>query len=188
MQKSSKTNQNNRIRSERLQKILNIEHLGQNDLAGMMDMEPQNLSRDIRNGKLSEKTCKRILTVLPEGKYSIQWLLGFSPYMNEQEEFDAFFRESDRYTDMVFSTVKFLSNLKNITVTLYSEGFLHADGSIQNDYKIRTGTRTGYVSFSTLSNLVADLAALTESRLTREMSDTTRNLEKEIIITEQEES
>lgn len=48
-------------------------------LADLLDRDPQNLSRDLVSGKISEKTCRKIGELFPE--YNVMWLLGDSDFM-----------------------------------------------------------------------------------------------------------
>ena len=80
MEKSSQVES---IRAERIKTILKIEDLTQVDLADALQMEPQNVSRFLRSGKVSEKTCRKINALYPQ--YRLQWLLGLDDDMNFTE-------------------------------------------------------------------------------------------------------
>lgn len=75
MEKSSNA-ENKRV--TRIKKILENEQIKQKDLADALDMEPQNFSRFMISGKVSEKTCRKIVALYP--KYRIEWLLGYDDY------------------------------------------------------------------------------------------------------------
>jgi len=59
------------------------EGLKQIDLADLIDMEPQNFSRIMRSGKVSEKTCQKIVAAFPE--YRVEWLLGYDDFMTKSD-------------------------------------------------------------------------------------------------------
>ncbi|MBR6171563.1 MAG: hypothetical protein IKQ49_00095 [Eubacterium sp.] len=56
----------------------------QEALAYDIGMQPQNLSRSMASGKISDKTCKKIAKIHP--RYREQWLLGYDDEMTETEK------------------------------------------------------------------------------------------------------
>ena len=75
--KKSSNSENKRV--TRIKKILELEKIKQINLADALEIEPQNFSRFMVSGKVSEKTCRKIVAIYP--KYRIEWLLGYDDYM-----------------------------------------------------------------------------------------------------------
>lgn len=72
MEKSSFSGE---IRSLRIKELLKEKGLKQKDLAEMLGRDPQNLSRDLVSGTVSDKTCRKIVELFPD--YRIEWILGY---------------------------------------------------------------------------------------------------------------
>ena len=70
-------------RAFRIRELLKREGLKQKDLADLLDIEPQNLSRSLVSGNVSEKMCRNIGDLFP--KYNVMWLLGDSDFMLTEE-------------------------------------------------------------------------------------------------------
>lgn len=87
--------------------LLKREGLKQIDLANMitvrskngepLSMEPQNLSRSLRSGKVSDKLCRKIGDLFP--KYNVMWLLGDSDIMLIKDLRQDFISRSDATND-----------------------------------------------------------------------------------------
>ena len=90
MEKSS-IQENKRVL--RIKKILEDQNLTQKDLADALNMEPQNFSRFMVSGKVSEKTCRKIIALYPE--YRIEWLLGYDDFMTLEEYKNTFIQRKD---------------------------------------------------------------------------------------------
>lgn len=73
------------VRVSRIKTLLKREGLKQKDLAEALEIEPQNLSRCMVSGKISEKMCRNIVECFPE--YRIEWLLGYDDSMTTAEQF-----------------------------------------------------------------------------------------------------
>lgn len=81
------------VRASRIKELLKDKGLKRKDLAEMIEvrsrdggittMDPQNLSRCLTSGKVSDKLCRKIIEVFPE--YNLEWLLGIS---NEKKKED----------------------------------------------------------------------------------------------------
>ncbi len=88
-------------RVTRIKIILEREHITQKDLADRLvdphdpkkSMEPQNLSRMMKTGKITEKTCQRIIAAFPE--YRLDWLMGFDDYMTFEDWIDSTHHQQD---------------------------------------------------------------------------------------------
>lgn len=73
------------IRSENIKTILKREKLSQVKFAKQINMSPENLNRIIKLRRpLKEATAETICTYFP--KYRYEWLLGYDPYMTEEEK------------------------------------------------------------------------------------------------------
>ena len=72
-----------KLRASRIRTLLDREGLKQKDLADRLDIEPQNLSRSLVSGNVSEKMCRNIGDLFP--KYNVMWLLGDSDIMLTEE-------------------------------------------------------------------------------------------------------
>ena len=161
-------------RVERIKKILEREKISQKDLADALidprdpekSMEPQNLSRMMKTGKITEKTCKRIVAAFPE--YRIEWLLGIDDYMTARDAIDGFINRMDREHDDNIDTARHLAKLRNIEFNLYSSGIIQDEnGRFLDCFLVRKDGKKAYITYNDLTDLISDLAALTESRLTR---------------------
>lgn len=62
-------------------------------LANKLGIEPQNLSRCLVSGKVSEKMCRKIGELFPE--YNVMWLLGDSEFMLKEDLRTDFIQRSD---------------------------------------------------------------------------------------------
>lgn len=74
--------------NEEEKKLAKIENrkpkkINQAYLADLLDIEPQNLSRSLVSGNVSEKMCRNIGDLFP--KYNVLWLLGDSDFMLIEE-------------------------------------------------------------------------------------------------------
>lgn len=68
------------IRVDRIKKIMEEEGIKhQIEFADSIGMEPQNLNRIIKSGKVAERTCRKIVDRFP--RYRIEWLLGYDDDM-----------------------------------------------------------------------------------------------------------
>lgn len=72
-------------RVDNIKTILKAEKMKQVDLADKIGMTPENLNRIIRlRHPLTEATAETICVYFP--KYRKEWLLGYDPYMTEDEK------------------------------------------------------------------------------------------------------
>lgn len=73
------------IRVENINTILRLENIKQVALAEKINMSPENLNRIIKlRHPLTTATAETICQCFP--KYRIGWLLGYDPYMTEEEK------------------------------------------------------------------------------------------------------
>lgn len=81
---NKKSSDNFFLRVERIEEIMSdLGYKLRKDFAHDIGMEPQNLSRCMTSGKVTEKTCEKIIKAFPE--YRIQWLLGYSDIKTVEE-------------------------------------------------------------------------------------------------------
>jgi len=72
-------------RAENIKTILKLEKLTQVKFAERINMSPENLNRIIKlRHPLREATAELICSYFP--KYRLNWLLGYDPYMTEDEK------------------------------------------------------------------------------------------------------
>lgn len=97
----------------------------QEKLAEMLEMEPQNLSRCLCSGKISEKMCRKIAKVFPE--YRIEWLLGDDdfPTMLEKIENDEHFE--DLFTDSMWGVLEKSLNKEGKSLKFVHKAGQHVD-------------------------------------------------------------
>lgn len=98
-------------RVTRIKKILELENISQKDLADRLidprtgnSMEPQNFSRIMISGKVTEKTCKKIVAVYP--KYRLEWLLGYDDSMTFEDWIDDTQRLKDKAADGMWAIIE----------------------------------------------------------------------------------
>lgn len=93
-------------RVQAIKKLMQIEGLKQIDLADALTppMEPQNFSRIMRTGKVSEKTCQKIHDLYPE--YRLEWLLGYSDAMTENDVISNYFLLKDKVADGMWAIIE----------------------------------------------------------------------------------
>ena len=101
MEKSSNAD-NKRVQA--IKRLMQREGLKQIDLADALNMEPQNFSRIMKTGKVSEKTCQKIHDLYPE--YRIEWLLGFSNEPTENDVISNYFRMKNLVADGMWAIIE----------------------------------------------------------------------------------
>jgi len=156
----------NPIRANRVKTIIDREDMSQSDFAARVPLTQQAISRIVNmKTALTEETAAAIIRAYP--RYRLEWLLGYDDYMSESDQFDDFVsRINEEHDNNVFA-VRHLAKLRHIDLDLYASGHLHANGVVEDDYIARIGDRQVSLTYSDLTDLIDDLAALTESRLKR---------------------
>lgn len=159
----------NPVRALRVKTIIEREGINQTEFAARVHLTQQAVSRIVNmKTALVEGTARDMVKAFP--RYRLEWLLGLDDYMSESDQFDAFVSRLNEDHDNNAVVVRHLAKLRNIDVTLYRSGFIHANGVVEDDYIVRIGDKESIVTYSDLTDLIADLAALTESRLSRIIS------------------
>lgn len=153
-------------RAERVKTMIDRENISQSEFADRVHLTQQAISRIINmKTALIEATARDMIEAFPG--YRLEWLLGLDDYMTESDLFDAYIARIDKEHDTNVYIVRQLAALHGVDVTLYTAGMLHANGKVEDDYIVRRDGRQTTITYSDLTDLIADLAALTESRLTR---------------------
>lgn len=157
----------NPIRAERLKVLIDREKLTQQEFAGKLFQSQQNISRIINlKTPLTESTAQDIIKLFPE--YRLSWLLGIDDYMTESDAFDGLVKKLDHEHDDNIVTARHLAKLRHIDFQLYSSGMVQDEnGRFLDCFLVRKDGKQAYITYDDLTDLICDLAALTESRLTR---------------------
>ena len=101
---SVKTN-DNFLRVERIEELMERENYkNRKDFAHDIDMLPQNFSRSMTSGKISEKICEKIVKVFPQ--YRIEWLLGYDESPTHYEWADAIQNRKDVTADCMWGVIE----------------------------------------------------------------------------------
>ena len=127
MEKSSNAG-NKRV--ERIKIILERENIKQIDLADALDILPQNFSRFMVSGKVSEKTCRKIVALYPD--YRIEWLLGYDDSMTDHDYIENAQRLNDLAANGMWAIIE--RSLKKHGLSLR---FVHRQGQHVNSTQRR---------------------------------------------------
>lgn len=156
----------NPIRADRVKAMIDRENISQSEFADRVHLTQQAISRIVNlKTALTEETARDMIKAFP--RYRLEWLLGLDDYMSESDLFDDYMSRIDKEHDTNVYIVRQLAALHGVDVTLYSAGMLHANGKVEDDYTVSRDGRQTTITYSDLTDLIADLAALTKSRLTR---------------------
>ena len=162
----------NPVRAERFKIIAQRENITQTQLANRdspycIYLSQQGISRIMQQkSPLTEATAQRIIKVFP--KYRLSWLLGIDDYMTESDAFDGLVKKLDHEHDDNIVTARHLAKLRHIDFQLYSSGMVQDEnGRFLDCFLVRKDGKQAYITYDDLTDLICDLAALTESRLTR---------------------
>ena len=115
------------VRVERIKILLKREGIFQKDLAYDLEMEPQNFSRCMRSGKISEKTCRKIVKLFPE--YRIEWLLGDDDFMTDIEWADNIQNMKDLVADSMWGISEKSLNKEGKSLKFVHRTGQHVDSS-----------------------------------------------------------
>jgi len=94
-----------------IKELIKREKIFQKDLAEMLGIEPQNLSRIIHSERVTDKTCRKIASLFPY--YRIEWIYGIDPWPTIAEKEvaeDGAYNAANTIMDRVFKDRK---NKKN---------------------------------------------------------------------------
>lgn len=115
------------LRVSRIRTLLDREGLKQKDLADALDIEPQNLSRCMVSGKISEKMCRKIVECFPE--YRIEWLLGDDDSMTDIEWADNIQNMKDLVADSMWGIIEKSLNKEGKSLKFVHRTGQHVDSS-----------------------------------------------------------
>lgn len=115
------------VRVSRIRTLLEREDLKQKDLADALDIEPQNLSRCMVSGKISEKMCRKIVECFPE--YRIEWLLGDDDSMTDIEWADNIQHLKDLVADSMWGIIEKSLNKEGKSLKFVHRSGQHVDSS-----------------------------------------------------------
>ena len=115
------------LRVSRIRTLLDREGLKQKDLADALDIEPQNLSRCMVSGKISEKMCRKIVECFPE--YRIEWLLGDDDSMTDIEWADNIQHMKDLVADSMWGIIEKSLNKEGKSLKFVHRTGQHVDSS-----------------------------------------------------------
>lgn len=101
MEKSSNA-ENKRVQA--VKKLMKREGLRQIDLADALNMEPQNFSRILVTGKVSDKTCRKIHDLYPE--YRLEFLLGYDDDMTFEDVIEHSQLLKDKIADGMWAIIE----------------------------------------------------------------------------------
>lgn len=112
-------NNQKKIRVERIEELMSdLGYKHRKDFAHDIDELPQNFSRDMKNERITEKKCKKIISVFPE--YSINWLLGYSDTKYQEDAVRQYSNERAKEASSRFyileTALKEICALENIKV------------------------------------------------------------------------
>ena len=157
----------NPIRAERVKVLIQRENITQQEFATKIFQTQQNVSRIINlKTALTETTARDIVRAFPE--YRLSWLLGIDDYMTESDCFDGLMQRLDREHDDNIIVARHLSKLHHIDFQLYSSGMIQDETGRHSDcFLVRKDGKQAYITYNDLTDLICDLAALTDSRITR---------------------
>lgn len=115
------------LRVSRIRTLLDREGLKQKDLADALDIEPQNLSRCMVSGKISEKMCRKIVECFPE--YRIEWLLGDDDSMTDIEWADNIQHMKDLVADSMWGIIEKSLNKEGKSLKFVHRSGQHVDST-----------------------------------------------------------
>lgn len=125
MEKSSKPED---VRVSRIKSFLKKENLSQKDFAILvLNMEPQNVSRFMKSGRVSEKTCQKIVEKYPD--YLIDWFLGYSDDMTIYDRVDSIQRMKDLVADSMWGIIEKSLNKEGKSLKFVHRSGQHVDSS-----------------------------------------------------------
>lgn len=122
-----KTSSKENVRVSRIKELLKREGLKQKDLAYELDMEPQNFSRFMISGKVSEKTCEKIVKLYPD--YRIEWLLGYDDLMTHYDWANSVQHMKDLVADSMWGVIEKSLNKKGKSLKFVHRSGQHIDST-----------------------------------------------------------
>ena len=178
MEKSS-ISENKRVSA--IKTLLDSEGLTQEELAGMIyvkskktkelvPMEPQNLSRCLTSGNVSEKMCRRIAELFPG--YRIEYILGYDDYPTTADLLASVLDTAKQENDIMTSALFSLAKLSGFSIEPTERSDNSVESYLKAIKKAVTFSRDGKsVSFSLedLNDFENEICDYIEMRLKRMM-------------------
>ena len=125
---NKKSSDNFFLRVERIEEIMSdLGYKHRKDFAHDIGMEPQNFSRCMTSGKVSEKTCEKIINVFSD--YRIQWLLGYSDLKTWNDWAEDIQRKKDLTADSMWGVIENSLNKKGRSLRFLHRTGQHVDSS-----------------------------------------------------------
>ena len=125
---SNKKSNDNFLRVRRIEEIMkDLEYKYSKDFAHDIGMEPQNLSRCMTSGKVSEKICKKIVKAFP--KYRIEWLLGYSDLKTWNDWAEDIQHKKDLTADSMWGVFENSLNKQDKSLRFVHRSGQHVDSS-----------------------------------------------------------
>lgn len=125
---NKKSSDNFFLRVERIEEIMSdLGYKLRKDFAHDIGMEPQNLSRCMTSGKVTEKTCEKIIKAFPE--YRIQWLLGYSDLKTWNDWAEDIQHKKDLTADSMWGVFENSLNKQGKSLRFVHRSGQHVDSS-----------------------------------------------------------
>lgn len=150
-------------RVARIRIIMDREHLKQKDLADALNMEPQNFSRIMISGKVSEKTCRKIIELYPE--YRLEWLMGYDDSPTFTDWIEAKHHMSDVIADGIWGMIE-----KSLSKQGKSLRFVHRQGEHIRAYQ-RARADCHYTIVDQAGTVLKTLTAADLIQLEKQLQD-----------------
>lgn len=164
MDKSSSI-ENKRVSA--IKTVLEREGLKQKDLAEMIGIEPQNLSRCMVSGKISDKMCLKIARCFPG--YLKDWFLGYEDAMTTAEKFSNALQTTNEESELLHRGFMSFAQLSGFQIDIAPiAGNDTLEKTFQNMKEHCTITRDGKsvtFSVSELNDFENELCDYVEFRL-----------------------
>ena len=125
---NKKSSDNFFLRVKRIEEIMSdLGYKLRKDFAHDIGMEPQNLSRCMTSGKVTEKTCEKIIKAFPE--YRIQWLLGYSDLKTWNDWAEDIQHKKDLTADSMWGVFENSLNKQGKSLKFVHRSGQHVDSS-----------------------------------------------------------
>ena len=122
-----KSSSEEKIRALRIKALIKREGIKQKDLADDLQIEPQNLSRCLCSGNVSEKMCRKIIEAYPA--YRLPWLLGYDDFMTWYEWADHVQDAKDHAADAMWCIIERSLNKEGKSLRFVHHSGQHVDSS-----------------------------------------------------------
>lgn len=170
------------IRASRIKELIKREGITQEALALKLPvtsrkgqdpttmMDPQNLSRCLTSGKVSEKLCRKINKAYPE--YRIGWLLGYEEHATQKEELLHKVEKLNENGSLLwkgFLSFASLSGFHTEIASIPGEKFMDTFKNMKEYCTISRDGKSITLSMAELNSFTEELCDYVEFRLTHMM-------------------